>query len=377
MSTDQPLHIVHTEASAGWGGQEIRILSEATGLRDRGHKVELLTPGHAPILQAALDLGLTATALNIAKKRIPALLSMRRWLAANPSVDVINTHSSTDSWLAAIACQSLRNPPVIVRTRHISPAVSTNRSTRWLYTKATEHIVITGEKLRQTLIRDNGFPAEMMTSVPTGQDTERYFPVKDRAEKTRIRQQLNLPDDKIIIGILATLRTWKGHQDLIEAIAKLNRTDLLLLVVGDGPNRPAIEATIAKHGLADHVFMADNQQDVTPWLQAMDIFTLPSWANEGVPQGILQAMLCGLPVISTPIGSIEEAVLNGVTGLIVPPRDIGALSGQLGALLADPGRIQAFAEAGRAHALKNFTREVMLNKMDAIFHQAVAAHRQG
>ncbi len=363
----RPLHIVHTEASAGWGGQEIRILSEATGLRDRGHTVELLTPGHAPILQAAHDLKLTATALPIGKKRWAALSAMRRWLVEHPSVDIINTHSSSDSWLAAVACQTINNPPVIIRTRHISTPVATRRTTRWMYTQATTHIVTTGERLRETLIRDNGFPAQQITSIPTGQDSTRYFPVEGSEEKQRIRQQLDLPTDKHIIGILATLRDWKGHEDLIAAIAQLQRSDVLLLIVGDGPYRPSIEHAITEHGIDQQIRMVGNQQDVTPWLQAMDLFTLPSWANEGVPQGILQAMMCRLPVISTPIGSIEEAVVNGVTGLIVPPRDVQALSGQISHLLNNQNQSNEFATAGYQRAMKKFSRETMLDDMETLF----------
>lgn len=373
--TDAPLHIVHTEASAGWGGQEIRILSEGTGLRDRGHRVQLLTPSHAPILQAAHDLGLEASALPIGKKRLPPLRAMRRWLKQNPDVDVINTHSSTDSWLAAVACQTIANPPVIVRTRHISPPVSTNASTRWMYTKATAHIVTTGEKLRETLMRDNGFPGEMMTSIPTGQDTERYLPAADTEAKKAQRTAFGLPVDTPIVGILATLRDWKGHIELITALARLKRPDLTLLVVGDGPYRPSIEKAIAEQGMTGQVRLVGNQEDVTPWLQVMDLFVLPSWANEGVPQSILQAMLCRLPVISTPIGSIEEAVLHNETGIIVPPRDIDSLSAQIAHLLDNPQQADQFAQAGRERALTEFSRETMLDKMEAVFRNAVTQHR--
>ena len=82
---------------------------------------------------------------------------MRSWLRTHP-VDVINTHSSTDSWLAALACATLPRAPAIVRTRHVSTTVRNNLLTRWLYRSATRHIVTTGENLRVQLIRDNGFP---------------------------------------------------------------------------------------------------------------------------------------------------------------------------------------------------------------------------
>lgn len=360
---NRPLHIVHTEASTGWGGQEIRILSEATGLRDRGHNVELLCPGDAPIYAAARDMKLTATALDIGKKHIPGLLTMRNWLKCHPEVDILNTHSSTDSWLSAIACKTLGRPPVIVRTRHISTPIPRNKPTRWLYTKASRHIVTTGERLRSTLINYNHFPAENITSIPTGVDPQLYRP----GDKTAAREKLNLPTDIPVIGIVATLRSWKGHQYLLEAVKELHRPDILLLIVGDGPKRSEIELAVKTLGITRQVLLPGNQKDVTPWLQTMDLLALPSWANEGVPQSILQAMMCALPVISTAVGSIEEAVINGETGIIIPKQDTGALAAAIADLLDHPGHARTLGENGIKRAHKFFSRDIMLDRMEEIF----------
>ncbi len=364
---NRPLHIVHTEASTGWGGQEIRILSEATGLRDRGHTVELLCPGDAPIFEAARDMGLSATALDIGEKRISGLLTMRNWLKSHPTVDILNTHSSTDSWLSAIACKTLRRPPVIVRTRHISTLIPRNMPTRWLYTKASRHIVTTGEKLRHTLIEYNHFPGKNITSVPTGVDPQVYRP----GDKTTAREKLNLPTDISVIGIVATLRSWKGHQYLLEAVKELDRPDILLLIVGDGPYRSKIDLAIENLGISHQVRLVGNQKEVTPWLQTMDLLALPSWANEGVPQSILQAMMCALPVISTPVGSIEEAVINGETGIIIPKQDRLALAAAISDLLDHPEHALALGKAGMKRAHEIFSRETMLNRMEEIFSALV------
>src|SRR5271157_3579022 len=105
----RPLSIVHTEASAGWGGQEIRILTEAAGMLERGHRVRLVTPAETAIASAAARAGIPVTALPIGKKGIHDFWSMRHWLSVNRThVDVVNTHSSTDSWLTALACATMR-----------------------------------------------------------------------------------------------------------------------------------------------------------------------------------------------------------------------------------------------------------------------------
>ena len=141
-----PLAILHTESSLGWGGQEIRILTEARGMLDRGHRVTLLTPAEAEISPAAKRAGVPVEAVAIAAKRLGPLFALRGWLARHgKEYDILNTHSSTDSWLSAVACATLTDMPALVRTRHVSTPVNNHFSTRWLYDKATAHIVTTGE----------------------------------------------------------------------------------------------------------------------------------------------------------------------------------------------------------------------------------------
>src|ERR1043165_4970607 len=118
-STENSMFIVHTEASLGWGGQEIRILTEAQGLIARGHRVEIWAVPGSNILNQAVRKSIPCRALPIGEKGVRGMIAMRRALISNRP-DVVNTHSSTDTWLTALACLTLRRPPPIVRTRHIS-----------------------------------------------------------------------------------------------------------------------------------------------------------------------------------------------------------------------------------------------------------------
>jgi len=363
------MNIVHTESSLGWGGQEIRILTEAAGMRPRGHQVTLLCSPKAKIFGEAILRGIPVTALPIARKNPAGMWALYRWLKSNP-VDVINTHSSTDTWLAAIARQLLRNAPPIVRTRHISAPVPNNPMTRWLYQKASSHIVTTGEMLRRQLIEDNGYAASSITSVPTGIDTSHFVP----GDKIVAREKLGLTKNGIIIGIVATLRSWKGHRYLLEAFAQLPDRNSRLLIVGDGPQSEALQKQIVGLGLTDRVVMPGDQRDVLPWLQAMDIFVLPSYANEGVPQAILQAMLCGLPVITTPVGSITEAVQEGITGILVTPKQALSLQAAIKRLIDDAELRKKLGAAALHFAQAGFGIHKMLDNMETVFKRACHNH---
>jgi glycosyltransferase involved in cell wall biosynthesis len=139
------------------------------------------------------------------------------------------------------------------------------------------------------------------------------------------------------------------------------------VIVGDGPQRANIESQIAQLNVGDRVRMAGNQPDVLPWLHALDLFTLPSYANEGVPQALVQAMLCGLPCVTTDAGSIGEAAVNEQTALVVAPQDAGALRQALLRLIEAPDLRERLGQAARARCVERFGFESMLDAMETIF----------
>lgn len=356
------MKILHTESSCGWGGQEIRILEEARGMIERGHEVSVLCPLQARIFAEASRRGVPAIALPIARKNLWNLLALRRWLRDHP-VDVVNTHSSTDTWLAALACASLRHAPPLIRTRHISADVPDNAASRWLYTRAVRHVVTTGEALRRQLIERLGVPAEHVTSVPTGVDASRFHP----GDKEEARRALGLDPQMHYIGIVATLRSWKGHLFLLDAFAALNLPEWQLLVVGDGPMLENIRQKVTELGLSSRVHLVGQQDNPEDWLRALDIFCLPSYANEGVPQAILQAMLTALPIVTTPVGAILEAVRDGESALVVPPKDAVALAEALHRLIAKPELAKKLGTEARRIAAEKFTKDAMIDRMESIF----------
>ena len=358
------LRIVHTESSLGWGGQEIRTLSEAQGLIRRGHDVKLLCPPQARICAESASWGVPVAALPIEKKRPRGLRALVAWLRANPS-DVVCTHSSTDSWLAALAMPILGRPVPIVRMRHISAPVPRGPLSRWLYMRAAARVVNTGEALKRQLVEHNRFAESRIESVPTGIDAGRFRP----GERNASRARFGLPEDKTLVGIVATLRSWKGHAVLLEAMTRLP-SGIELVIVGDGPQREALEQKIAKLGLRGRVRMQGQQADVLPWLRALDIFALPSFANEGVPQALVQAMLTELPCVTTPVGGIPELAEHDRTALLVPPRDASALAAAIERLAGDAGLRRELGEAARKHCVEGYSYERMLDRMEAVYRKA-------
>ena len=353
--------IVHTESSLDWGGQQIRILSESQGMMRRGHEVRLICPAHAPIHAHAASWGVPAVALPIAKRRPAGLRALVAWLRANRS-DVVNTHSPADAWLAALALALLGRPVPVVRTRHTSAPVPRGPLCRWLYMRAAARVVTTCEATKRQLVDRNGYVESRIDSVPTGIDAGRFRPGERKASRARF----GLPQDRTLVGIVATLCSWKAHDFLIDAMTLLPEK-VELVIVGDGPRRGALEQRIAKLGLRGRVRMQGQQADVLPWLRALDIFALPSYANEGVPQALVQAMLVGLPCVTTPVGGIPELAEHERTALLVTPRDPPALAAALGRLADNEALRRELGEAARKRCVEDYSYERMLERMEAIY----------
>ncbi len=314
------MRILHTEASQGWGGQEIRIINESKIFTENGHTIAIAGNPNSPLINNAKKANIDVIEVDLSKKNIKNLISLRRAIKKF-SPDVISCHSSTDHWLSALARIFLKNPPKIVRTRHISTKVTRNLPTKWLYNYGSDHIMTTGNEIRNALVCDNFVKKNKISSVPTGINTKIFGP----GDKKIARKNTNLPDNKIIIGIIATLRSWKGHSYLIDAISQIPNNLIYLAIVGDGPQKKNLEAQVKLRNSEDRIEFIGQKEDVLPYLQSFDCFIFPSYANEGIPQALLQAMSIGLPIITCAIGGIPEAIENYAQCKIVQTRNSNAL----------------------------------------------------
>ena len=352
--------IVHTESSVGWGGQEIRVLRESKAFLDRGHQVTVLAPAQAEIAKRASDFGVPVCLVPIFNRNFRAFWLLRKALK-RLKPDLVNTHSSTDSWLVAAVCLSMRHPPKVVRTRHICSQPSRSLTTRWLYHKAAQKVVTTGEAIRAQILK-LGIPADHVVSIPTGINPDSYPP----GSKNEAKEGLDL-SGLTVIGVVATIRSWKGHRVLIEALKHLPASHYRLLFVGDGPIRRSLQEDLVDAGLADLVLFAGHQNDVLPWLQAMDVFVLPSYANEGISQALVQAMMAGIPVVTTTAGAIAEVAKDGDTALVVEPNDPPALRKAVETVLEDPQLARKLATSARQFVLEHHSEVVMVERMDTVF----------
>lgn len=359
------MRILHTEASLAWGGQEIRILTEAKGFVRRGHTVVIAASPDSLLYARAGEAGLPTEAVSMQKRGYPAAVKTLLRVIAKHQIDVVHTHSSRDSWLGLFAARFSGRRPRLIRTRHLSTPIGKNRLSRWFYARP-DWIITTGEATRRRLVEESGLSPERIISIPTGIDLDHFQPAPRGLHPTAV-------DAPPAVGMIAFLRDWKGHTYFIDAAREVLRKipEATFYIVGDGPEEARLKALLDRIDLTARVQMLGYQADVRAILGRLDIVVLTSYANEGVPQSLLQAMAMGKPVIGTAVGGIPEVIEDGVNGYLIPPRDADSCAERIVELVRQPVRRAEMGKAGRARVEKEFSFDRMLDQVEAVYRAAL------
>jgi len=352
--------VLHTESSKGWGGQENRILKESAGLRKLGARVILLCQPGSTLGKRARSEGIEVRTCSMRKHyEVSAIADILR-LIKKESIDVINTHSGRDSFLAGIAGRMSRRRPLIVRTRHIAMPMTSKITYSLL-----PHVVVTvSEYVRRYLIREGVRPEHVVT-IHTGIDISTFSP---EAVPGNLRQEMGMPEETPLIGTVAILRRKKGYHILLDAIPLvLERVPRAMFIfVGDGPQKENISATIEELGLSGNVRLLGMRWDVPNVLKSIDIFVLPT-LQEALGSSFVEAMAMGKPVIGTSVGGVGEVIKDGSNGYLVEPNKAAALSEAILKVLEDPERGRSMGKEGRRMVEQQFTNERMCEKMHALY----------
>jgi glycosyltransferase involved in cell wall biosynthesis len=224
------------------------------------------------------------------------------------------------------------------------------------------------------LIENERFPALKVHVIPNGVDTQRFQPNAEAA--ARVRHELHIPKDAPVTGIVAALRPEKNHLLFLEAAAlvRSKRPDARFVIVGDGPERPAIELGIQRFRLGECVHLLGSRSDIPEVLSACDAFMLTSH-NEANPVSILEAMSVGLPVVSTNVGSVCESVEHGVTGFLAQPGNACDLADSLLTIFNDAALAAQFGAAGRQEVVDRWSLESMVRGYEDLLCGIFSAKR--
>jgi len=235
------------------------------------------------------------------------------------------------------------------------------RLNRWTI-GLVDRVTVVSAQVRDFCTAHIGLPAGKLVLIPNGVE----LPPAPLASRQEVRAELGLPLNAPVAGAVSRLDPVKGVCFLIQALARLD--GVRLAIAGDGPERAALEALAERLGVAGRVHWLGQRGDVQRLLPAFDLFVQPS-LHEGLPNTVLEAMAAGLPVVATGVGGTPEAVVDGVTGLLVGPGDPEMLARAISRLLDDPATRQAMGQAGRERVVQHFTVERMVAQIETLYEQ--------
>jgi glycosyltransferase involved in cell wall biosynthesis len=235
------------------------------------------------------------------------------------------------------------------------------------------HVAVADIQKRQ-LVEVEGLRDETVRVIYNGVDTQVFHP-SEPAEWTSTRRSLGMPDDAIVLMAVGSLKPIKGIDILLRAATPVLQKDARarLVLVGQGPDRVALEQLARESGVADRVSFLGLRDDVASLLRAADVLVLAS-RTEALPTVLLEAAATALPVIATRVGGVPEIVEADRSGLLVPAEDVAALRDAIERVVGDESLRRTLGQRGRAIVETRFRIETMCETKMAYFEELLASN---
>ena len=355
------------------GGAETQVASLACVLQSRGWDVAVVCLLPASGLERMLTL---------AKVQVRSLGMKRGWpdprailrLAAivrDWKPDIVHSHMVHANLLARCT-RLVASMPALISTAHNTLEKSERGGPTWykeqlyrLTDKLADQTTIICQAGKRHYIASGAVPAHRLEVVPIGIDCQQFSPRPD--SRAVMRQELGLGDGEFTWLAVGRMVVQKDFPNMLRAFAPLRGRNWKLLIAGDGPLREFLESLARQLGLTEQVRFLGIRRDVPALHNAADALVLSS-QMEGLPLAVLEASASGLPSVVTDVGGTGEAVLDGVTGFIVPPSDPQALSQALSKLMDLPVDVlRGFGVAARRRCLAQFEIETVVSRWETLY----------
>lgn len=358
------------------GGISVYTVGLARALKRRGHELLVISGGgalvreleEAGILHRRFPLRIKSELHPFVAAVVARLVKViRDWCP-----DVLHAQTRVTHVAAGVAGRVTGVP--VVTTTH---GFYTWRWGRRVFPFWGRRVIAVSPSSRRKLTRAYQVPAAKVVEILNGIEWSPPAPPQLAAEAARFRQLWGLQGPGPVIGTIARLSPAKGHPTLLEAFQQVRRRhpEARLLIVGDGPEKPALIRQAYALGIQDAVSITGFVERTAVPLSVMDLFVLPS-LREAFGLAIVEAMAMAKPVVASSVGGIRVVVRRGETGLLVPPRDSAALAAAIGRLLDDPAEAQRMGQAGRRRFEQRFTMDRVAADVEQVYRQVVQETRQ-
>lgn len=352
------MNILLLNVSKGWGGTESHTITLASLLKRNGNKIAIgcLKDG---------KVGREAEKLFISVKKIRLMNTLEKFIAAfdilraarEEKADAIVSNCGNEVLPAAFAGRFLGAK--LIFYMHGIPKISWLK--RLILSRYFDSIVAVSNVVGDFLIK-KGIPKRKITVIHNGIDMDRFNPGK--ADREAVRKELGISPDEKVIGTAARLCPEKGLFELLYAFSRIVRKypNVRLLIVGEGQSKAGLRALAEELSFSDRVIFTGLRYDMERMYSAMDVFVLSSIWDEPFGLVVIEAMAMKKPVIATSVGGIVEIIENGHNGILVPRKDINALSDAISRLMEDNEFSDKIALEGFKTVQRNFSSSIMAEK---------------
>lgn len=368
------LSVAQLVSSGGFYGAERVVVELGAYLREQGHDCRILalqSPGAQALCAAAAAQDVPARIVPCRGNLDPAAWRRLHRLLRDEGVQIAHSHGfRADVWLRIAAPRGT----VRIATAHTwysnTAALRAYEFLDKLCLRGFDHVVAVAPELLEVL-QAAGIDPARTSMIENGLSLP---PLSAADAPARIRRELGVAAQDALLLRVGRLDVFKGNHVLLQAYAGLGpaAASTRLVLVGDGPERAALERQARAAGLQERVIFAGYRPDVADLLRAADLFVIAS-LQEGLPMVLLEAMAAGVPVVTTRVGAIGGVIRGGENGWIVPAGDAAALGGALREALGDAARRRRCAEQALQDYAREHSRAAMGAKYLARYRRLVAA----
>jgi N-acetyl-alpha-D-glucosaminyl L-malate synthase BshA len=352
-------------------GHDIHLISAELPFRwrwaARGLSFERVeTPAYPIFREPQYTIALTNTIVRVARRH---------------RLDLLHAHYAVPHATAAYLAQRIlatdrEPPPRTVTTLHGTDITLVGSDPSYASVigfsiEASDGVTAVSESLRRDTASALGVRRDIRV-IPNFLDCD----VWTRTPDPELRARLCPPGCDAVVMHVSNFRPVKRVDTVLEIFRRVRtRVRARLVMIGDGPDRLALERRTQESGLGDDVEFITEQQDLVPWLSAADLFLLPS-SQESFGLAALEAMSCSVPVIASRVGGVPEVIADGVTGILRPPDDVDGMAEAALALLTDPGRRRTIADAAAADVRRRFSEDIVVPQYE-LYYEDVVSRKTG
>lgn len=355
------LNLLYVDTERVWRGGQEQLFWLMRGMRGRGHQVWLACPESAPLAERANAISIPTLHFSQRFEFSPYACWRLLRIMIGRSFDVLHFNTPRAIFCGGLAGRICRVGSIVCSRRVNFPLRS--RLSRLKYNVLLDRVLTVSASIRATLIRD-GVRENLLELIYEGVDL-------DWLDRLPAPHAVSGFERSVIrVATVAALTPEKGHETILEAVRLLKPRfpNVRYLFVGEGPLRSTLESQAQEFQVSDQIHFLGFRTDSESLIKHCEIFCLPSH-SEGLSSAILAAMAAGLPVIATETGGIPELVEDGVTGILVPPRNPTRLGQALARLFEAETLRREMGQAGRRRVESEFTLSKKLDRTEDLYRR--------